>query len=121
MTMTPEREAEIRDVDRVASRADLLRDVRDLLDAIDEAQAALVALREAAQDALDHAPTAEGGTFHAALVEMTRLAATPAALAGQVRARVLREAADTYDNEVDGQRDSTWVAEWLRDHAERAK
>lgn len=65
---------------KTTATADVYREERD------EAQAALVALREAERSAINDM----GGPDAAA--HYLTLAATPSALAGQVRARVLREA-----------------------------
>lgn len=112
------------------------RGADDLYDAItaaererDEAREALVALREAALAcaALSGLPQIVGAEQYDALD--AALAATPSTLAGQVKARVLREAADRMD--AHGQ-DLVWdaffregfaeqVTAWLRALADEAE
>ena len=95
----------------------------------DEAREALVALREAALAcaALSGLPQIVGAEQYDALD--AALAATPSTLAGQVKARVLREAADRMD--AHGQ-DLVWdaffregfaeqVTAWLRALADEAE
>lgn len=97
----------------------------------DEAQAALVALREAIEVEAeqwddyaldwDEKTTPRGICEQAALGIRELLTAAPATLAGQVEARVLRKAADrAHERHIRKQT----TAEWLRalaDEAERAK
>ena len=63
-----------------------------------------------------------GARMEAAVVALVRaLAATPAALAGQVRARVLREAADMIEAEWSERLPLHTFLRWLRAHADEAE
>jgi len=93
----------------------------------DEARALLAALREAALErdaafphATDDEAAAERGLLAEAAYEAA-LAATPATLAGQVRARVLREAADMIEAEWSDKLPLHTFLRWLRAHADEAE
>jgi len=109
-------------VDERAAHAIFFSDERDQIECErDEARAALVALREAALAcaALSGLPQIVGAEQYDALD--AALAATPSTIAGQARARALREAATLTGTMSMLRREQMYVAAWLRALADEAE